>query len=66
MNSESIPGLSEYPDLLMQARMELRQPGACCGARQAILRKYAGQVQKRKEQDAQRSKIIPHRKSTRG
>lgn len=59
-----IPGLSEYPDLEMQALAELRSTKGCTACnRRKVLAKYQEKARHRKETDEQRSRIIPHKGS---
>lgn len=61
-NNRKITGLSEYPDLLEQARAELRNGKGCMECRKnTIIRKYNAKLQQRKREEAIRARIIPHK-----
>lgn len=61
MDTGRIPGFAGYPDIEAQALAELGRASCNSCSRSRVIRKYQSKVAKRRQEDEQRSRIIPHK-----
>lgn len=58
---DRIPGLSAFPDLEARALADIAAAPCRQCARQRVVRKYQGELARRKAEYEKRTKIMPHR-----